>query len=752
MSIIQGNAKQGSTRGFYNFPIEQSLRFNDDDSAYLSWTPDSAGNRKTWTWSGWVKRANVGNGFALFGMNGFSDKIWFIDNGGDAKIAVYIGAGAPYSVFTNASFRDPSAWYHIVVQLDTTQATDTNRVKVYVNGVQQSYYAATYPTQNYDGNINTANQHNLGARESVSSPFDGYLAEVNFIDGTAYDADSFGELKNGVWIPKDPSGLTYGTNGFRLSFADDAEVEAFNTVLYRGNATDGNQVTGVGFKPDLIWTKTRDSANEHFVMDSVRGTGVGFEITSTYGDITGSQFNESFDPDGFTVNSGARVNRNGEGFVAWCWKAGDSNVSNTDGSITSTVRANDTYGFSIVSYEGNAANSTVGHGLSSAPDMVIVKNRETGGTSWRVYHSSLTSASYYLMLDDSTGELSGTYWNNTAPTSSVFSLGTGSDVNQSGIDHIAYCWAEKAGYSKFDGYSGTGAERTITTGFKPSLVIIKRTDTTSHWVMYDDNRKPNGINAQLYADLSAAEDTNGTINADPDFGYVDFTDTGFTLPNYGATNASGGTYIYAAFADTREAAFWLDQSGNDNDWQPVNLDHNDTVADSPTDNFATMNPLDSNGATLSDGNLVMATPASGGGNTRATMAVSSGQWYWEATLTSGNQGQIGIQSSADAIGSYLENGTVSTYGYVHDGYKFINGSFTAGYGASYTTGDTIGVALDLDAGTLTMYKNGVSQGVLSSSVASGYTYHPAFSDSSNTGQVTWSVNFGQQPFKYDPPA
>jgi hypothetical protein len=238
-------------------------------------------------------------------------------------------------------------------------------------------------------------------------------------------------------------------------------------------------------------------------------------------------------------------------------------------------------------------------------------------------------------------------------------------------------------------------------------------------------------------------------------------DDGFELNDTSAGwNASGGTYIYAAFADTREAAFWLDQSGNDNDWQPVNLDHNDTVADSPTDNFATMNPLQvatSGAPTFADGNLEVTTPVSGAGIALSTIGVTSGKYYAEVTPVSINSLQrsiVGITGDADAtitantnIGSLTSSLDV---GYFFNGTKFVGNVETSGYGASYGVGDVIGIALNVDDSEVTFYKNGASQGAIS--FTSGGTYHFAYCDGSAGAGGTARVNFGQQPFKYDPPA
>jgi hypothetical protein len=541
-----------------------------------------------------------------------------------------------------------------------------------------------------------------------------------------------------VWVAKTPD-VTYGTNGFYLDFQDDTEVEAFNTVLYRG--TGGTQsITGMGFKPDLVWVKRRDSNPSHNLSDAVRGASQRLFSDTTAAEDANSGI-VSFDSDGFTID-GIRnaTGSNGSSYVAWGWKAGDSNVSNTDGSITSTVRANDTYGFSIVSYTGNGSSSqSFGHGLSSVPDWVIIKDRSEGVQSWTVWHTSL-GTSKYLNLNNTNSVATDSNRFPSDPSTSVVNIGSSQATNKSGNDYIAYCWAEKSGYSKFGSYTGNGTTSNSITGlgFKPAWLMVKRTDSADNWAIYDATRDAvDPREKYLYADSSNAEATFSTAK-------VSFDDDGFTwlgAVNFG--NASGGTYIYAAFADTREAAFWLDQSGNDNDWQPVNLDHNDTVADSPTDNFCTLNPLNLGGGTLSDGNLNWSISSSTGLLCTATMAFdiesTTHQFYWEVTLNSG-QTVIGIAPTT-LRGS--DTGRAGSYGYYVDGNKY-SGVTPSSYGSSYTSGDTIGVAVG--SGKITFYKNGVSQGDAFTGLTGIFVPFIA--------EVTCNVtaNFGQQPFKYDPPA
>ena len=747
MSIIQGSAKRASVRGFYPKEIEGSLRFNDDDSAYLSWTPDSAGNRKTFTISVWVKRGTISASsfypYIFDGGTSYEHKLSFVND----YIAFGAWAGSQeFNLETNAVYRDPSAWYHIVVAQDTTQATASDRVKMYVNGEQvTSFRTSSYPSLNYEGRINNTNEHAIGRWQGGTSRyFDGYMAEFNFVDGTAYTADDFGELKNGVWVAKTPD-VTYGTNGFHLNFQDDTEVEAFNTVLYRGNGGDSNSVTGFGFEPDLIWLKERSSASaySHRLLDQVRGTNSVLYSNATSAEGTGTSTLLSFDSDGFTVGSDVGANATGGDFVAWGWKAGDSNVSNTDGSITSTVRANQTYGFSVVSYTGNGSGGTIGHGLGVAPDMIITKDRDSGTQEWVVYHSSL-SAGYDLFLHTTSSQQNRPQdYTTTAPTSSVYSVGSGNPTaGISGDDYIAYCWAEKTGYSKFGSYTGGTSNYAITTGFRPSLVIIKSTTAVESWSIFDGTRNTsNPVDNVLSANTSGAEyETSHS---------VDFNDTGFDLNStHPIINGSGNTYIYAAFADTREAAFWLDQSGNDNDWQPVNLDHNDTVADSPTDNFATLNPLDKGAnITISNGNLT-ANYGNAHQAIRATHAVSSGQFYWEVnSIWSSNQPHVGIMGTDAPITE--QAGSDRFYGYRANGDKIVAGVSTAGAGATWDQEgtDTIGVALDMDAGEVTFYKNNTLQFTITGLSGEFAPVLKAYAS-----DVYQTINFGQQPFKYDPPA
>ena len=235
MSVLNENTIIGASGAGGDYEIEQSLRFDDGRDTYLSRTPSVAGNRKTLTWSAWVKRGELGAAQNIFTRDYISSSNFenYFTSTGELEITDYSGS-YNFRLKTNAKYRDPSAWYNIVVAIDTTQSTSSNRVKIYVNGIQETSLAtATYPTQNLDTQYNTALQMKIS--QSGANGYDGYLAEFNFIDGLALTPDSFGETGDyGEWKPTKYAGA-YGTNGFYLPFKQDYTVEGFSTVVYEGN-------------------------------------------------------------------------------------------------------------------------------------------------------------------------------------------------------------------------------------------------------------------------------------------------------------------------------------------------------------------------------------------------------------------------------------------------------------------------------------------------------------------------------------
>ena len=321
-------------------------------------------------------------------------------------------------------------------------------------------------------------------------------------------------------------------------------TDYFETKLWSGNATDDRAISGLDFAPDWVWIKNRTDTNSHAIFDTIRGATKYIESDTTDAEATGSTFLKSFTSDGFTLGTAGRVNSSGNNYVGWSWSAGGTASSNTDGSITSTVSANTTAGFSIVSYTGNATSgATIGHGLGAVPSMIIAKRR-SAVENWAVYHQS-RGASKYINLDRTTAEQSSTSrWNGTEPTSSVFSVNTHGSVNGNGDTYIAYCFAAKQGYSKFGSYTGNGSSSgpMVVTGFKPAMVICKASNTSGDWKIFDNKRIGyNAANYRLYPNANTVETSDSLI---------DILSNGFKLKTSSdSINGSGNTVIYMAFAE-----------------------------------------------------------------------------------------------------------------------------------------------------------------------------------------------------------
>ena len=916
-----------SAGGFYPDEIGQSLRFNDDDGAYLGRTPSVAGNRKTWTWSAWVKRSSLVS-CQLFGAYTDNNNQLIIRMPTDGGLRVFqdVGGSKVFDLTTNAVYRDVASWYHITVAFDTTESTSSDRLKLYVNGEQvTSFSTANYPALNASSEVNTLTKHRIGQRGNDTGFLDGYLAEVNFIDGQALDPTSFGEFKSGVWIPKEYTG-TYGTNGFHLSFddgnflgkdnstvlgsdlvtngsfdtdisnwslngfcttswvssgkmqitrtggggfttyqaitceigatyairtqmnsvgsrgdlrvnetvdgslssllilsgsngatvelsgqftatqtthyvqfyidlgatsiivdevsvkkissqgndwtptniastdqmldsptnnfatlnplflppyssavamsegnlkvtntganawknsassmsiprqgkwyaeflsgavnnnsfgltnssvhqdypgnigvtdsgvgyysgdgkkylpagssaygdtytagdvisvaydadtnqaafyknnvnqgaisVDDAEycfgasvfsgtdnttanfgqdssfagqktrqgntdandigdfyyappagylalcsanlpdpaidpnrddipADYFNTVIYTGNGST-QSINGVGFQPDWVWTKGRSDSRIHSLLDVVRGANKYLSTNDTSAEATPANNNRitSIDADGFSLGNSTNVNASSETYVAWNWKAGDTTVANTDGTIASQASANTKAGFSVVTYTGQTTADTVGHGLEQPLDFIIVKNRDTTN-QWAVYSRALGS-DVFTYLNNTQAAVSGntSVWNNTDPTSSVFSIGTSNSTSgvSSGDELVAYCFHSVEGFSKFGSYTGNGSTDGpfVYTGFRPAFVMIKAADSAYNWIIWDTTRDTyNEFTKFLYPNLSDAEAIGSNV--------ADAVSNGFKLRATSVNrNASGETYIYMAFAE-----------------------------------------------------------------------------------------------------------------------------------------------------------------------------------------------------------
>ena len=771
------------------YQIQRSVRTRGaypTSPSYLSRTAGTPTNNLKWTFSFWAKRGVLGVGQNILnagtGTSASEDYLVFL---GTDKLAFDQGNGTTTVIATNAVFRDPSAWYHIVLVYDSAQATSTNRLFIYVNGVSQSFSSATYPTLNQATNINASSVlQRISSRTYLADEgFDGYLTEVNFIDGQALTPASFGEINpvTGVWAAKKYAG-TYGTNGFYLNFSDNSAAtaaaigkdssgngnnwtpsgisvtagvtydsmldvplgaggadrgnyctinpndkaptlsisngnltqstasttyryasrgsiwvstgkwywentitsvtsgvivgingtalpmadsdQAFDTApsygyfgangnkyvngtssaygatyttgdvigialdmdagtitfyknntsqgtaatgiagtfaaciaiwnatvnanfgqrpfaytpptgfkalhtgnlpdaviklpaqymaatLYTGNSstqTISNAINGVSMQPDFVWIKNRSIAAQHVLTDSVRGVDRQLFSSLTNAEQTSATAITALNSNGFTTGANpsptGSTNSSPDAFVAWQWKAGGTAVSNTAGSITSSVSANTTAGFSVVTYTGTGANATVGHGLGVAPSMIITKGRDAVPNNWGTWHTSLGALGYlYLNNTAAVGSLS-TFWNSAVPTSSVFSLGSETTVNTNTKLYVAYCFAAVAGYSAFGSYTGNGSTDGpfVYLGFRPRYLMIRDTGSAD-WDIQDTARSPyNTSKDRLWANLSSAE-VSSTYD-------IDFLSNGFKIRSTNPdTNSSGGTKIYMAFAE-----------------------------------------------------------------------------------------------------------------------------------------------------------------------------------------------------------
>ena len=324
-------------------------------------------------------------------------------------------------------------------------------------------------------------------------------------------------------------------------------TENFAIKTYAGSSS-AQSITGVGFQPDFTWIKARNTTTSHILHDVI--TNPGLLITNgTSGLIDNGSNTVSFTSDGFDLAGGGShtsVNASSINFVSWNWKAGGTAVSNTDGSVTSSVSANTAAGFSICEFTApNTSNTnfTWGHGLSATPDLIIAKVTSTTG-SWYVWHKDLSNTTTdYLRLNSTDGEETFANMWGTGQTSTVGSMRT----DASGIknqDHVAYCFHSIDGYQKIGTYTGNGSSTgpVVTTGFQPRFIMVKRNDDTGDWMIYDSVRDTtNPVTNRLFANLSSSEIT---VNLG-----IDFDATGFQpKDSHVYLNASGGTYLYLAIA------------------------------------------------------------------------------------------------------------------------------------------------------------------------------------------------------------
>jgi len=613
------------------YAISRSLRFNSSDSAYLNRTPSTAGNQKTWTWSGWVKLWNYTTQSRALstGTNSFG---W--DPDGRLRYTI---AGEGHWPST-AVYRDPSAWYHLVVSCDTTRPTDF--LIFYINGAESFRTNANF-NQNSNTNINSTNTHFIGSNNASQLYSDFYLAEIHFIDGQALDPTSFGEFDtNGVWQPIEYTG-SYGTNGFHLPFSDNSTAAALGTDT-SGNGND--------------WTANNLTSSID-ILPAVEFGGNSSDYLSI-----GNDSSLTFGSGDFTIEA---------------WMNFDTAGSYTlveKGSDWSLLSDNNRWVFKY----GNT-NSFV---LSWTP------------TFGEWYHvACVRNGSTVTLYIDGQSIGSGPAYTSVADTGDLV-IGTS---------------------ARFSGY--------VFDGYVSNLRIVKGT------ALYTSNFTPPTtplsavtntvlLCCQSSTDATDAAVTPGTITAN---GNVSATLKNDTSPD----NDS--------FVDS-----------------PTNGTQTDTgVGGEVVGNYATLNPLDlgGTGCTLSNGNLEYSNASGNTGTSKSTIAMTSGKWYCECVPTlNGDISLPGILNKS--------NGDNYTY-YAFTGNSFYipgsGGLSQAAYGASYSNNDVVGIAYDADSGDLTFYKNGTSQGVISTGFGGDLVVY-YFSDGSSNALVEGTVNFGQRPFAYAAPS
>ena len=705
MSVISNNQLAGAAgQGGAGFKIDRSLRFNDDDTAHLSRT-FSVGNRKTWTWSGWVKRSKLSGEANFFSVGASSTEASFRFNDDDT-IKVTDGGGS--ELVTNAKFRDPSAWYHIIVALDSTQSTEANRFKLYVNGVEQTYSSATYSAQNTDSDFNTAVAHYFGRQvHNTSNLFDGYLAEVHWVDGQALAPTDFGEYDdNNVWQPKKFGG-SYNASGFtpgaNISYGSWADVFNGSTTGHAFTYTSGATGTSTAtLSPGIAWSSKVRIYGLQYTTSHVKINGgsalTGFSNTAAWVDVT-SQVGSSG-----TLSSVQISDVSTNYFKLFAIELDDTILDLSQAGVN---------GFHL-NFSDNSTNAALGTDSSGNSNTWTVNNLTAAGSPW---DQSRT-------------------WSGGSATGSLFSGAWAQVFN--GVQSNTYS----------DGNSVYVYQNTATLNFSPALPTgaiqiwgrVGGSGSSGDKVTFSD-----GTNTYTTGDLS--NQTAQWIDVDSGNSL-----SGITSVTVHSGGSSGAGMVLGAIK------IGSNQLVNSGVFDTLG-ENIDSLIDTPTNyeaasgnnggNYATLNPLDRNDSpTYSQGNLV--TTGSGAAHCvgRATVGVSSGKWYWEVQINSAINSTYypspGIASMEGSVPNQLGDGTTS-HAYMANGQKYTSATLSS-YGASFAQNDIIGFALDMDAGTLVAYKNGTSQGTMATGLTG--TWSPTAGHYSSTSLV---YNFGQRPFAYTPP-
>ena len=493
---------------------------------------------------------------------------------GNLALSGYTASTSAYGTFGLSSGK----WFWQMVAQTNAMAgiAATPNGSQYPGQAADSYAMDLTNGQKYNnGSATTYGSGEISAGDVIGVAFDADGGTLKFFDSDGNDiGTAFSSLTSGPYFPVFRNGnsanisinfgqtgaFTFTPSGYNsltvLNFADPAIADPkryFGALLYTGNGTTGQTVTGLStssgttWTPDWVWIKPRSAGYHSKLFDSVRTLGFSLESSTNAAQSDKSAEFIGFADGGFQVddNGSNNINQSGITHVAWCWEAGGSGSSNENGATSSTVSVNSTAGFSIVKWTGTASATTIGHSLGSVPKVILIKNT-ADADSWVVYHESIGNTKGLTLDGDSAATTASTFFNDTSPTSSVFTVGSGGRTNGSSDVMIAYCFAEIPGYSKISSFIGNGNAdgQFVNCGFKPAFVITKNiSNAGDSWPIADNKRSPfNVANATVFANLSRTETTGYSI---------DLLSNGFKARTTDhAVNESGATIVYWAFAES----------------------------------------------------------------------------------------------------------------------------------------------------------------------------------------------------------